>query len=473
MSTEAPSHRLTEEFKLQAPAYRERLATGIVHFGPGAFHRAHQAHYIDRLLNDDPQWGIAAVSLRSAGTVEGLRQQDGLYTLAILDAEPSYRTIGAHNRFVGPGQSAAVRALLQDPGVRIVTSTVTEKGYCLAGDGSLDFNHPDIVHDVGSPDDPVSIVGWLALGLRERRDAGTAPFTPICCDNMVSNGKKLGRAVAAFTERLDQELSRWIKGEVRFPDTMVDSITPATDDRLRALVTDATGFADKIPVSREAFAQWVIEDVLPQSAPDLASAGVVLAKDVGAWERAKLRILNGAHSSLAYIGILLGHETVADAMDDPRLAAFIERLVRDDIIASLEPSPIDLQGYAGAIFQRFRNPAIHHKLSQIAWDGSQKLPYRLLDTVGDALQAGRPVERLAIPIAAWMLFIEQRAAEGGEIVDPLADELVRATQAEDPVSAFLSLQRVFAEPVGAHERFRSAVTKSWQRMRAKGPQPLL
>lgn len=458
---------------MKAPAYRERMTTGIVHFGPGAFHRAHQAHYVDLLLAQDPRWGIAAVSLRSAGTVEGLRQQDGLYTLAILDAERSYRTIGAHNRFIGPGEGAAVRALLQDPAVGIVTSTVTEKGYCLAGDGSLDFDHPDIVHDLASPEEPISIVGWLALGLRDRRDAGSAPFTPICCDNMVSNGKKLGSAVVAFADRLDPELARWIDAEVRFPDTMVDSITPASDERLRALVAEATGFDDAIPVSREAFTQWIIEDVLPDGAPDFASAGVVMAKDVSAWERAKLRILNGAHSSLAYIGTLLGHETVADAMQDGQLAAFIERLVREDIIPGLQPSPIDLQAYAGEIFERFRNPAIHHKLSQIAWDGSQKLPYRLLDTIDAALSSDRSVERLAVPIAAWMLFIDRRAGEGLEIVDPLADELVARAMSERPVNALLGLRKVFPDRLALDPRFRDSVERSWQCMRSDGARSVL
>ncbi|MEO6361227.1 MAG: mannitol dehydrogenase family protein [Sphingomicrobium sp.] len=458
---------------MQAPAYRERLTTGIVHFGPGAFHRSHQAHYVDRLLHQDPRWGIAAVSLRSAGTVEGLRRQGGLYTLAILDAERSYRTIGAHNRFIGPGEGNAVRALLQDPAVRIVTSTVTEKGYCLAGDGNLDFNHADIVHDLASPDEPVSIVGWLALGLRDRQAAGTPPFTPICCDNMVSNGRQLGRAVAVFAQRLDPELARWIESEVRFPDTMVDSITPATDDRLRALIAEATGSADAIPVSREAFTQWIIEDVLPEGSPDFASAGVVLAKDVGAWERTKLRILNGAHSSLAYIGSLIGHETVADAMGDAHLAPFIERLVREDIIPSLQPSPIDLETYAGEIFDRFRNPAIHHKLLQIAWDGSQKLPYRLLDTIADALTSGRGIERLCAPVAAWMLFIDQRSAGGHDIVDPLAHELVAASRTSEPVQAFLALAQIFPPSLADDPRFRSSVASNWTQMRSGGPEAVL
>ncbi|MDB5723156.1 MAG: mannitol dehydrogenase family protein [Alphaproteobacteria bacterium] len=444
---------------------RNRVATGILHFGPGAFHRAHQADYVDRLLADDPRWGIAAVSLRSPETVDALARQDGLYTLAILDSETSFRTIGAHNAFYGPGSSGEVRARLADPAVRIVSSTVTEKGYCLGGDGSLDFDHPDIVRDLALPGDPVSIVGWLALGLADRRAAGLAPFTPICCDNMVANGKKLGAAVAAFARRLDPELAGWIEGEVRFPDTMVDSITPASDERLRALVRERTGFADEIPVSREAYAAWVIEDVLPEDGPDFASVGIVLAGDVGAWEKAKLRILNGAHSTLAYVGLLLGHTTVADAMGDADLAAFIERLVREDVIASLMPSPIDLQAYAGEIFERFRNPAIGHRLAQIAWDGSQKLPYRILDTIGEALAAGRSVERLAVPIAAWMLFIERQAGAGEKIVDPLAAALKEIASRPGLVERLLDLRQVFRPEIAGDERFRSAVESAVVKMR--------
>jgi fructuronate reductase len=447
--------------------------TGIVHFGPGAFHRAHQADYIDRLLQDDARWGIAAVSLRSPGTVEALKRQAGRYTLAILDAETRFRTLAAHNAFFGPGEGEGVRRLLANPAVRIVSSTVTEKGYCLAGDGTLDFDHGDIVHDLAAPDTPVSIVGWLALGLGDRKAAGLAPFVPLCCDNMVSNGKKLRAAVLAYAERLDPELARWIAGEAVFPDAMVDSITPATDEALRTLVREATGFDDLIPVRREGYAEWVIEDVLPADAPDFAAAGVVLAADVGAWEKAKLRILNGAHSSLAYLGLLIGHETVADAMADAALARFAERLIRDDIIDSLEPSPLDLQNYAGEILQRFRNPAIGHKLSQIAWDGSQKLPYRLLDTIADALANGRPVERLAVPVAAWMLFVQRQARAGAEIVDPLGAELSRIGLEDGAEEELLALSQIFPATLAADGRFRAALFSAARTMREEGPRACL
>jgi fructuronate reductase len=450
-----------------------RLATGIVHFGPGNFHRAHQSDYVDRLLDDDPRWGIAAVSLRSAGTVEALRRQGGHYTLAILDQAASHRTIAAHNRFLGPGENKAVRQLLASPDVRVVSSTVTEKGYCLRGDGTLDFDHPDIVHDLGRPDTPTSIVGWLALGFADRKAAGLLPFTALCCDNLANNGRKLSRAVVDFASRIDPELARWIEGEARFPNTMVDSITPATDDRLRALVEAATGWADAIPVSREAYTAWIIEDVLPDGAPDLAGVGAVLAADVAAWERAKLRVLNGTHSSLAYLGLLSGHETVADAMGDADLAGFVERLIRADIIPCLSPSPLDLDAYASEILQRFRNPAIHHKLSQIAWDGSQKLPYRLFDTVLDALEAGRPVERLAVPIAAWMLFVERQARRGIEIVDPLAPDLVASARSGSIVEAILADRRIIPARLADGPVFRTAIADAVRAMRADGPRACL
>ena len=444
------------------------MTSGIVHFGPGAFHRAHQADYIDRLLRYDPRWAIAAVSLKSAGTIAAMKAQNGRYTLAILDAERCFRTIAAHNAFFGPHNARAIQKQLADPAVRIVTSTVTEKGYCLGADGTLDFTHPDIVHDLGRPDQPSSLIGWLSLGLRDRRVQGKPSFMPVCCDNMASNGTKLRDAVIAFAERLDPELSRWIAEEVSFPNTVVDSITPATDDHLRQLVREATGLDDAIPVSREAYTLWVIENVLLPDSPDLGSVGVTLTGDVDAWARAKLRILNAAHSTLAYLGLLTGHKTVAEAMTDPALSAFVERLVTRDIIPVLEPSPIDLPSYATETFARFCNPAIQHKLSQIAWDGSQKLPYRLLDTLEEALSRGRPIGRLAVPVAAWILFIERQARAGIPIVDPLSERLVALARTDDPIGAILDLAEVFPQRLSGDPAFRRAVTAAASAMRTRG-----
>lgn len=445
-------------------------ATGIVHFGPGAFHRAHQADFVDRLLDADPRWGIAAVSLRSGRTVEALNRQSGRYTLAILDGRQSYRTLAAHREAFAPGDVAVVRRRLADPAVRIVTSTVTEKGYCLAGDGTLDLDHRDIVHDLAEPERPRSIIGWLTLGLGDRRAAGLAPFATLCCDNMACNGRKLAAAVRAFSERRDPELARWIEGEARFPDTMVDAITPAATDGLRREVREATGFDDAIPVAREAFAAWVIEDVLPRGGPDLAGAGAILTGDVAAHERAKLRILNGAHSTLAYLGLWRGHETVAEAMADPWLAATVAEMIEHEIAPVLRGrTEIDLAAYAAQTLRRFRNPTIRHRLAQIAWDGSQKLPYRLLDTIAEARADGRPIARLALAVAAWMRFVERQARRGIEIVDPFCERLAavarRAESEEEIMDGLLALRQVFPAQLAADDAFRADLRNGFARLK--------
>jgi mannitol-1-phosphate/altronate dehydrogenase len=387
------------------------LAAGIVHFGPGAFHRAHQAAFIDRLLDADPRWGIVGVGLRSGATVAPLAAQDGLYTLVVRDAEAAMRVIAAHVAMLGPGGELIAR--LADPGVALVTATVTEKGYALAADGTLDFGHPDIVHDLAAPALPKSFIGWTVAGLAARRAAGLAPFAVLSCDNMADNGAKLRAATIAFATRLDPELAAWIAGEVGFPSSMVDSITPASDDALLAEVAARLGLEDAAPVQREAFAQWVIEDQGRPLGPDLAGTGVILTRDVAGYERAKLRILNGSHSALADAGLLAGHETVAEAMADAALADFVERLVREEVVPALPPVPgLDLHAYADAVFARFRNPAIRHRLIQIAMDGSQKLPYRWLDTIIANLRAGRPAAHLACAVAAWIAFAIRQTAVG-------------------------------------------------------------
>ncbi|RYY23590.1 MAG: mannitol dehydrogenase family protein [Sphingomonadales bacterium] len=436
------------------------VTTGIVHFGPGAFHRAHQAAYIDRLLDSDPRWGIAAVSLRSAGTVDALKAQGGLYTLAVIDREKSMRVIAAHSDAIGPGEGAKLRALLADPQVRIATSTVTEKGYCLASDGTLDLAHPDIVHDLARPAEPVSVIGWIVAGLSDRRDAGVAPFAVLCCDNMTGNGGKLRAACVKLAQQYDPALAAWIEG-VAFPDSMVDSITPASDAAFLSHVAHEIGVTDDAAVQREGFTQWVLQRFDMADGPDLASVGVTLTNDVRGFEQAKLRILNGAHSSLAYIGLALGLETVFEAMSDPALEGFITRLVHSDIALSLKPvEGLDVSAYADAVLDRFRNPEIRHLLSQIAWDGSQKLPYRLLDTIQDELEAGRSIDRLAVPIAAWIAFIRHKAQAGEKITDPLADVLAEAATGSDVATAMLALRQVFPEKLAADPRFRHAVTEA-------------
>ncbi|MDT8760336.1 mannitol dehydrogenase family protein [Sphingomonas psychrotolerans] len=440
----------------------DAIQTGIVHFGPGAFHRAHQAAYVDRLLDSDPRWGIAAVSLRSGATTDALKAQDGLYTLAVIDRDPSMRIVAAHSDAIGPGEGARLRKLLADPRVRIATSTVTEKGYCLAGDGSLDFGHPDIVHDLARPAEPASVIGWIVAGLADRRAAGLPPLAVLCCDNMTGNGAKLRAACVALARAQDAGLAEWIAGEVTFPDSMVDSITPASDAAFLAKVQDAIGIEDRAAVQRERFTQWVLQRFEMADGPDLASAGVTLTGDVRGYEQAKLRILNGAHSTLAYVGLARGHETVFEAMSDAALEGFVTRLVHEDIAASLSPvEGLDKAAYADAVLDRFRNPEIRHLLAQIAWDGSQKLPYRLLDATREALDAGRSVARLAVPVAAWIAFVRRKAQAAETITDPLADTLAAAATGADPVSAMLAIAPVFGAQLGADVRFGAAVREAF------------
>ena len=417
---------------------RGEIGIGIVHFGPGAFHRAHQADYIDRLLDRDPRWGIAAVSMRSRGTVEALAEQDGLYTLAIRDAEPSYRVIDAHRAFLAPDEAERVLALLATPTTRLVTSTVTEKGYCLAPDGTLDVSHPDIVHDLSGTWPPRSVVGWIVAGLAQRREQGVAPFVVMPCDNLADNGVKLLRALVTFAgARHGRDLADWIAGEARVPSTMVDSITPAGDAALDADVHAALGLEDRAAVQREAFAQWVIEDVgqfAGGDGPDLAAVGAIVTGDVSGYERAKLRILNGAHSTLAYAGLLRGHTSVAEAMNDAGLAGFVDALIADDVQPMLPPvAGLDLDGYRRAVLDRFRNPAIVHRLEQIAQDGSQKLPYRLGDTLLANRRAGRFPEHVVAAYGAWIAFLIRRSRNGVPIVDPAANALVAAAYDGTPL----------------------------------------
>jgi fructuronate reductase len=447
------------------PAAYDRAAVklGVAHFGPGAFHRAHQAPVFDTLLARDPTWGVSAIALRTDSVREALAPQDGLYTLVELDADVRARIIGSLRELIfAPAEPAAVVRRLAARATRMITLTVTEKGYCLDGEGALDLDHPDVAHDLARPEVPRSTVGWLAAGLTVRRAAGAGGVSVVSCDNLTDNGGKLGRAVVQLARAQgDADLARWIEDEVRFPRTMVDSITPAMDEALKARVRELTGLDDAWPIQREAFTQWVIEDDLGSDGAALPAAGVQVVKDVRPFEQAKLRLLNGAHSSLAYLGGLMGHATVAQAMADAPLAGFVERLMRRDIAPSLPHTDgFDLDAYIGDILGRFRNPAIAHQLSQIAWDGSQKLPFRLLGTLADALTSGRPIERLAVPVAAWMLYVARRARGREPVVDPLADQIGRiaAAPVSDQPGLFLALESVFPAALASEPRVRRAIT---------------
>lgn len=456
---------------IRRPAYR-RVDTriGIVHLGVGAFHRAHQAVYLDDVLAHEPDWAISGVSLRSPEVRDALAPQDGLYTLALLDEATQYRVIGSLREVLcAPQEPERVLARLADADVRLVMLTVTEKGYCLSADG-VDLSHPDIVADLAQPQSPASAIGYLAAGLQRRRTAQLPPYTVLSCDNLADNGGRLRRALLQYTQQIDPGLSAWIAEHVAFPRSMVDSITPATDDALRAQVDTALGgLIDAWPVQREPYTQWVVEDWFCNGRPDLARVGVTLSNEIAGYDRAKLRLLNAPHSALAYLGSLKGIASVADAMRDAALSGFVERLMRQHIAPNVQaPAGFDADAYIDAILARFRNPAIHHRLAQIAWDGSQKIPVRVLGTIADAIAAGRRIDGLCLVVAAWLQFVRQQARAGVALNDPLNAELtalgLAATgDAAVDVARFLSVDSVFA-PLSQDQRFVAALVVAYAQL---------
>lgn len=450
-----------------APDYDPRQTrVGIVHIGVGAFHRAHQAVYIDDLLGEHPDWAICGVSLHSPDVRHALQPQNGLYALQLLGQETQLRVIGSIRELLcAREQQADVLARLAEPAVRLVTLTITEKGYCLSGQ-DLDVAHPDIAHDLASPETPRSAIGYIAAGLRTRQKLGYAPFTVLSCDNLADNGHRLRRALLQYAQRVDAALADWIEANVAFPCSMVDSITPATDDALRERVHAELGYLDAWPIQRETYTQWVIEDRFCNDRPPFERAGVTMSHDIAGYDRAKLRLLNGAHSTLAYLGSLMNIETVTEAMSDPLLASFVERLMRHVIAPAITlPVSMDVSVYMDAILERFRNPSIRHRLSQIAWDGSQKLPVRLLSTISDALAANLSIHALCLSIAAWMQFVRRQAHHGVALIDPMNEELSAVGlactgDASVDVDAFLKLDTVFA-PLAGDARFTRTLREAY------------
>lgn len=444
-----------------------------MHLGVGNFHRAHQAVYVDDCLAADGAWGIRGVSLRRPDMHDALAPQDGLYTLAVKDgATTRARVVGSIlDVLVATENVESVLAAMADPATRIITLTVSEKGYCQdPATGDLDPENAAIKADLARSDQPMTVPGLLVEALRRRRQAGIAPFTVLSCDNLPANGRTLGRIVGQYAALVDDALSDWIAGHVTFPSSMVDRIVPATSDADRAEIAALTGLEDAWPVVTEPFTQWVIEDAFPAGRPDLAAAGAELVADVTPFEHMKLRMLNGAHSTLAYVGQLLGHETVADAMADDALARLIAQ-VMDEAAATLDLPASDLARYGDALRTRFRNPALKHRTAQIAMDGSQKIPQRLLGTITEAHAAGRPWDGLARGVAAWIAYVRR-----GAVDDPLADRLATlAARHADPVEhadAVLGMRAVFGTLSDA-DWFKSEVRLIIQTMADAGPRAVL
>lgn len=398
---------------------REGTDIGIVHFGPGAFWRAHQCVFTDdAIARSGGDWGISAVSLNSPRARDALAPQDGLYTLAIRDVERSYRVIGAVKEvlFAGDDHEVIVERLCAAT-TKFVTLTITEKGYALDGSGKLDVNNPMIQADLANPDQPSSAMGYIVLATRLRLSQGLPGLCVVSCDNLPDNGDCLRRACAELAAEMgaDTELYNEIRRNMHFPNTMVDSITPATDKGILSDVEDALGLRDDAAIQREAFTQWVIEDDLPKDRPDWAGAGAIITSDVAGYERTKLRILNGAHSSLTYMGLMLGHQTIFEAVSDPVLDGLVDAMIRQEAISTIDaPSGLNLKDYWADTRARFANPHIEHRLEQISHDGSLKIPARILPVIG---ALGLKARRASLVVATWIVWTRQRRLSGQDPVD--------------------------------------------------------
>jgi fructuronate reductase len=446
-----------------------QIKPGILHLGIGAFHRAHQAWYTDAAMAaSGGAWGIVGASLRAAGMRDGLVAQDCLYTLAEKGAAGTrYRVIGAVRDVVfAPDDPARLPRLIADPAIRIVTLTVTEKGYCHdPASGKLNLAHLDIVHDLAHPVAPVSTIGILVAGLMQRHRAGGAPITLQTCDNLPHNGATLRGIVLEFAAHADDETAKWIEREVAFPNSMVDRIVPAATDDLIRETEAALGVHDAAPVQAEPFSQWVIEDTFAAGRPAWEKVGAEFVADVAPYEEMKLRLLNGSHSMLAYLGYLGGFEYIWQVMREADYVTLMRDMMREEVAPTLAlAGKYDLDAYQASIVERFANPALLHRCEQITMDGSQKLPQRLLGTVRANLAAGRPLRRLALAVAAWMRFVAGVDEQGKAIPvrDPLADVLkARASAAGgDPqaiANALLGVEAVFGTDLPRATAFRDEV----------------
>lgn len=403
----------------------------ILHIGPGNFHRAHQAWYT-HLANtqSDDEWQITAVSLRSSTARDALAPQNFDYTLVINSAQDTdYQRITViDDILVGPENPQMVIDLIADPATAIISLTITEKGYLIDGaTGHLNTKDPDMIAEVSSTH-PSTAIGFLGFGLKKRKQSNAAPLTIISCDNLSDNGKTLKKLMHEFDDHANLGLGNWLETNVTFPGTMVDRITPATTDALCQEVQQKTGWADKSPVATESFSEWIIENNFAASQPAWDNAGAQFVDDVSPFEQRKLRLLNGPHSFLAYAGLYCGHVYVHEAIANTTLRQAVEELMLESTATLPAEIQSDAGDYCKELIERFANPALKHELAQIAGDGSQKLPVRILSVIADRHRNGMTSPRAHDVIAYWLEFIQRRSEQGADINDPLADRFAKVQQ---------------------------------------------
>ncbi|MBS9431920.1 fructuronate reductase [Photorhabdus hainanensis] len=461
------------------PSYdRQKLVTRIVHLGCGAFHRAHQAVFTHHMLEKTgSDWGICEVSLFSGHRlIQQLKQQNCLCTIAEKGAEKTeLKIIGSmidalHPEFVG--HKGILEAIAQ-PQVAIISLTITEKGYCIdAASGKLDVNNASIQRDLVNPTKPTSAIGYIAEALRLRYERNLPPLTVMSCDNVRENGKVAREAVVGFARLRDEKLAQWIELNVTFPCTMVDRIVPAATPESLEEIAEQLGVYDPCAVTCEPFRQWVIEDNFASGRPNWDVAGAQFVKDVAPFETMKLRMLNGSHSFLAYLGYLAGYTHIADAMANPdyRQAA-LDLMLKEQAPTLTMPTRTDLFQYAHRLIERFSNPNLKHQTWQIAMDGSQKLPQRMLDSVAYHLANGSDYRHLALGIAGWMRYISGKDEQGKliDVRDPLVDQFKSIYQqyglSADVVPALLA---IFSNPLLADAHFVRVVTEAYQLLLERG-----
>ncbi|KQW76015.1 mannitol dehydrogenase [Devosia sp. Root413D1] len=465
------------------PRYqRGSLTPGIVHFGVGNFHRAHQAVYLDSLFNLglDHDWALVGAGVRAndAEMREKLLGQDYLTTVVEQEAGgTSARVTGAMIDFLPVGDLAAISETLADPKVRIVSLTVTEGGYYIdPASQQFDVDHPDIVADSVNPEAPKTVFGLILLGLQLRRERGIQPFTVMSCDNIPGNGHVTENAVAGLAELISPELAGWVRESVAFPNGMVDRITPATGQRERDALEADFGIVDAWPVFCEEFKQWVLEDHFPAGRPALEKVGVQFVADVAPYEHMKIRILNGGHATIAYPAGLLDIHFVHEAMEHPLVRAFLEKVEREEIVPVVPPVPdTDLGDYYKLIERRFSNPKIGDTIQRLCLDGSNRQPKFILPSAADRLAAGQSVTGLALVSALWARYCYGESDSGKPIPpnDPNWERLTAlATEAKTDPVAWLSMGDIFG-PLASNPTYVAAFTTALSSLWSRGTKATL
>lgn len=468
--------------EISTPRYfDDDVSIGIVHFGVGNFHRAHQAMYLDRLLNTTREarsWGICGVGLleRDVRMREVLNSQDGLYTLTLRHpgGEDEISVIGSIRRFLHASEDAeAVFSQLVDPAVRIVSLTITEGGYVEDPTGAKHAAEDPLVaaETADGLTSPRTAFGWIVAALRERRRSGVPPFTVLSCDNVPGNGAVARSSVEAVARLVDEELADWIVREVAFPSTMVDRITPVTVAADQERIRQRLGVLDAWPVAAEPFEQWVIEDRFPAGRPDFEAVGATVVTDVHAYETIKIRLLNGGHQAVAYIGQLAGHEYVHQALADQGIARFVRQYMEHDAVPTVAvPQDFDLPDYIDELFRRFTNPAIADTLARLGTDASNRIPKFVVGTLLDRIAAGGTPLTGARLIASWREFSRQ-AALGRFALDDEAAATLTAAAGAPPLEFLTALPAL--SPLAADERFVAAYANAADLLEREGPAAVL